>query len=133
MLLVNAQQQVVGWFDRVKDMEKKEGDTVCKTKKEAVAAGFGDQWNELRPKKERAARVVREMTGDYTVVKGDKIRASEKAEGRDEIVSMLLNNTSFEDFFAAAEGKSITSPTGKNITPRRFASYALRRGFIEAA
>ena len=133
MLLINAQQQVVGWFDRVKDMDKKEGDTVYKTKKDAVAAGFGDSWEELRPKKERAPRQVRDLTGAYTIVKGDKIRASEKAAGRDEIVQILLNNTSFEKFFAAAEGKVIKTPSGKEIGARRFASYALRRGFIAQA
>jgi hypothetical protein len=49
------------------------------------------------------------------------------------MVEKLLNNNSFEGFFDSVGEATITSPTGKTISARRFASYALRRGFIAQA
>lgn len=129
MLLINTQQQVVGWFDRVKDMDKKEGDTVIKTRKDAVAAGFGDQWNELRPTKERGERgprtIVRE--GTYKVVSAEKLKDNQNA-GRSDALEMLKNGSDVAKFLADCQGYTTEKGT---VNASSILSYALRRGIIE--
>lgn len=129
MLLINDQQQVVGWFDRVKDMEKKEGDTVIKTKKDADAAGFGEQWTELRPKKEKAERSPRVTTreGTYKVVSPEKLKDNQNAE-RSAALEMLKNGSDVATFLT--ECKGYTTEKGL-VNASSILSYALRRGIVE--
>lgn len=131
MLLVNAQQQVVGWFARVKDMDKKEGDTVYKTKKDAVAGGFGTQWDELRPKKERTGGGKRSSikTGAYKVVAPEKLKDT-KDDSRTAALEVLKSCSTVEAFLEKCPGYK-TEKT--EVTAQSIFSYALRRGIIEMA
>lgn len=136
MLLINSQQQVVGFYKTKKEMgELKEGDTVIKTLKAAKEQGFGDKWVELRPKKERAegakrTRVVVPKEGAYTVVKSTAVRKGDNADRNDQF-ELLFSKTRLEDFFA--EAKEFNAGEKMKVTPASLVGYAIRKGIIQLA
>ena len=75
---------------------------------------------------------VATLTGPYTVVKADAGRFSEE-DPRFAIHKALVENDNFEDYLAATpESYEFTTSGGKVVvdTPKTFARYALRRGWI---
>lgn len=75
---------------------------------------------------------VAEVSGSYSVVKADAARFPAE-DSRAQIHKALVENNSFEAFFAATpESYTFTTSRGKEITekPVTFARYALRRGWI---
>ena len=81
-------------------------------------------------KRERTNSVP--LIGGYTVVKADAARFGED-DARAAIHAALVQNNNFEDYFAATpESYEFTTSGGKVVadTPKIFARYAIRRGWI---
>jgi hypothetical protein len=138
VLLVDAQQQVVGVYDGVKKIpaeDRSEGDSIIKTKKAAIEANLGEHWptpvkvakDPDAPKVERAPIPT---TGAYTVKEGFAPKSKEGNEGRNVMFEVLFAENTVEGFLANAVAYEFN---GKKVTPQSCLGYVLRKGMIVMA
>jgi hypothetical protein len=135
VLLVNAQQEFVGVYDGVRKIpaeDRSEGDTVIKTKKDAIAANLGDHWPapakvEKDPNAPKAERAPIPTTGEYKVKEGFAPKSKEGNEGRNVMFGVLFAENKVEDFLAKAVAYEFN---GKKVTPQSCLGYVLRKGMI---
>ena len=149
-MLVNAEKEVIGWVNAGDETELKEGDLVISHPKTAEKHGLLEQYAEMKaanaPKKEkkvkpegegkvRGPRTVCPKTGTYTVVKADAavLKEGEESNARHEILSKLLNGSSFEAFWEGVPEKFEHLARDKSV--KSFATsglvvYAISRGMI---
>ena len=146
-MLVNADKEIVGWFNVGQEVDMKEGDQLVTHHKTAEKMGLLKQFEELKaankpakseksPKAEgeKAARTRADVPteGSYTVVK--TAAAEDEDCERTRIFSLLLKEcTTFEAFWAKAP-KTFNHPARdgsiKEFTTSGAVSYAIRRGMI---
>lgn len=137
-LHINAEKEVIGWVAVGTDVDTKEGDVIVTHAKTAAKLGVAEQYAfekaANKPKKERSSvRVATPVTGTYTVISN---RFTKSGGARGEIASAVLNNTHFENLFAAVP-ETFTS-VGRNgeeksHSTKAFVRYLIRRGMIEIA
>lgn len=133
MLLVNAQQEVLGFFKRVKDMpERKEGDTIIKTKKDAIAANLGDHWPKAEkpvkdPNAPKVDRPAVPTEGKYKVKEGFAAKSKEGNAGRVAMFEVLNSTDDIAEFLANAKEYEFN---GKKVTPKSCMGYVIRKGIV---
>lgn len=148
-MLINADKEVIGWVNVGDEADLKEGDLVISHPKTAEKHGVSEQYTTMKaentPKKERKAKADGEgktrvrtacpKTGSYTVVKADaaNLKEGEESTARHELLSKLLNGSSFEAFWDGAP-ESFEHPsrdgTAKTFATTGLVSYAIARGMI---
>ena len=153
-MLVNGAGEVVGWVNAGEECEMKEGDVVVSHPKTAEKLGLAEQYAEMKaankPVKTKKVttesandatpriRKVIPKTGNYTVVKATaaQLKEGEVAGVRNELLSKLLNGTSFEAFWESVPEK-FEHPgrdgTMKEHTTSGLVGDAIYRGMTDVA
>ncbi len=147
-MLVNAQNEVIGWFNAGDEVELKQGDTIVSHHKTADKKGLLAEFNTLKAenapakkekaeggekKKTRGPRVETPKTGTYTVASTKAMPAEDDTSVRAGLLRKLMTGTSFDAFFADAPEKfnhAGRDGTEKEFTSTGLVSYAIRRGMI---
>lgn len=133
MLLVNANQEVIGFFKTKKEMpELQEGDTIIKTKKAATEANLGDHWPkpakvEKDPDAPKVERTPVPTEGSYKVKEGFVPKSKEGNEGRKASFEALMSCSTIEEYLATAQPYEFN---GKKISLKGEIGYCLRKGII---
>jgi len=138
---------VIGWVLAGDEYDCEEDETLVTHHKTAEKFGLGDVFKEMKAenapskakavsaeggeKKTRGPRVAVPKEGTYTIQKAETL-AKAAADGKG-IAQILLDNTDFAKFFAAAPAKF--TQTGRDGSAKEFAAssfvgYAIKRGMI---
>ena len=145
-MLVNTENEVIGWFNVGDDVELKNGDTIVSHHKTAEKKGLLEQFNKLKaenaPAKEKKtsekgesarARVVIPAEGAYEVVTTKAIDEEDNSV-RMGILKSLLTGNDFATFWANNPQKfehPDRDGAMKEFTTKGLVSYAIRRGMIK--
>ena len=78
--------------------------------------------------KKTSAKRASKLAGAYVVVKARDMSGD---EGKQAIWKFVWECSTFEDFFAKAPGKSVTSKTGRLITASSEIQWAVKSGWIK--